>query len=343
MKVQQSSFANIIQDIKQDIKKLPTKIQYNSFLFYGNEVALIAEYSFSIRTALKATHDFVKFSSDDPNYLANTSNELFTNSMFGEKKAVYIENYKKTDYRKITEILEKITAKDENILILSQDSTLEPTNSIRKIYENTSHFASIGVYGETQSTIQTQVKNLLSERKINFTHDVLTTLCEIINPALIQSEILKIETFLLNKENKTLTESIVLKLISQNNDVNVFEFPAIIFARNLQKSLSIVDKLYENDDDPFPIFFAIQSYARKLYLIQNAISNGEQLEMLLKIHGVHFSQVAIVKKHLQTYNILKLIEIITTINSMERDMRFGKEFAFNSIRRFILFICNHPS
>jgi|GEM_PF-4598589 len=331
MKLQQSSFAGII-------KELHTQ-KYNTFLLYGNEPALISEYVFSIRTALKNTHEFVKISPDDPNYLSQSMGELFTDSMFGEKKAVYIENYKKTDYRKITEILEKIQSTDENIFIISQDSTLEATNSIRKLAESLPHCACIGVYAESLSVMKSQIQSLLNERKIIASTEVVMLLCEIVNPSLILGEISKIETFLLNDEQKVLTKEMVLKLVNQNTDSNIFELPIVIFEKDLMKSLAMIDTFYKNDEDPFPVFFGVQSYVKKLYAVQNAIASGEQLEMLLKIHGIHFGQVPAFKKHIQNYNLKALLKILEQINSMEKNIRFGKEFAFNCIKNFAMNLC----
>ncbi len=328
MKLQQSSFSGVI-------KELRTR-KYNIFLFYGNEPALIGEYVFSIRTTLKDTHEFVKISPDDTDYLSRATNEFFTDSMFGEKKAVYIENYKKTDYRKITEILEKITKNDENIFILSQDSTLEATNSIRKIAESLPNCACIGVYAESMAVVKSQIQGLLSERKITASTEVLSLLCDIINPALIAGEVAKIETFLLSLEQKILTAQMVLQLVNQNTDSNIFELPLVIFEKDIGKSLAMIDHFYRNDEDPFPIFFGIQSYVKKLYSVQNALASGEQLEMLLKIHAIHFSQVTTFKKHIQGYNVPKLLTILESVNSMERNIRFGKEFAFNCIKSFAI-------
>ncbi len=331
MKLQQSSFAGIIKEIHTR--------KYNTFLLYGNESALISEYVFSIRTGLKNTHEFVKISPDDTDYLSRATNELFTDSMFGEKKAVYIENYKKTDYRKITEILEKIQTTDDNIFIISQDSTLEATNSIRKLAESLPNCACVGVYAESLGVVKSQIQNLLNERKIIASTEVVTLLSEIINPALIAGEISKIETFLLNNDTKTLTQEMVLKLVSPNTDSNIFEFPLAIFEKDLGKSLAMIDNFYKNDEDPFPVFFGVQSYVKKLYAVQNAIASGEQLEMLLKIHGIHFGQVGTFKKHIQNYNLKSLLKILEEVNSMERSIRFGKEFAFNCIKNFAMNLC----
>ncbi len=332
MKLQQSSFAGTV-------KELQAKKQYNTFLFYGNEPALIGEYAFAIRTALKETHEFVKISPDDTDYLSRATNELFTDSMFGEKKAVYIENYKKTDYRKITEILDKIQSHDENIFILSQDSTLEATNSIRKLCESLPNCACVGVYAESVGVVKLQIQNLLKEKQITASTEVIMFLCETINPSFVTSEIAKIETFFLSETNKTLTQEIAMKLVSQSTDSNIFELPLMIFEKNLPLSLATIDSLYKNDEDPFPIFFGIQSYIKKLYSVQNAIASGEQLEMLLKIHSIHFSQVGTFKKHIGLYNLQSLNKILHSINSMERNIRFGKEFAFNCIKNFAMNLC----
>ena len=329
MKLQQSSFSQSIAN---------KNIQHNVFLFYGSEFAIISELIFSIKTTLKTTHEFTKISQEDTDYLSKASNEFFTYSMFGEKKIVYIENYKKTDFRKINEILEKIPKENENILILSQNSTLEATNSIRKICESTPHFASIGIYGESENNIKTQIKNILNTKQIICNQEALNFFSQIINPSFISSEISKIETYFLNQNEKILTKELISKLINTSNSPDIFTIPILILEHNLPKFLHSIDTIQQEQEDPFPIFFAIQSYIKKLYLTQTSLSNGENIETLLKIHSIHFSQIETFKKHLQEYKIPQLSQIITKLNSLEAITRYSNTIAFNAIKHFAITI-----
>ncbi len=335
MKITQSNFNNFVQTLaeKQHIKVI---------LLYGNEEAIILEYTHTIKEILK-TYSFQNIDNENPNYLQELGNEMFTDSMFGENKILCIHNFRKLDGKKITDILSKIDTTCHHILILTQTTTLDANNSIRKLCETTSHFASIGIYAEGEATIKTIAKNLMESLHMHYEPNVLDILAQMFtnNSSVMKQEIHKLQTYLLSSP-QIITQEIIRKVLDSNQQENIFEIPAYLLEKNLKKTLDILQNAQLNDIHPTMVFTGISNYIKKLYFIKKALlqPQPENIEILLKKNGIFFQQVGIVKKHLNNYSVAQIINIIEKLNTLETQTRNTTTFAYNSIKNFAVNLCS---
>jgi DNA polymerase III delta subunit len=151
MKVQQ---ANISQFFAELSKANGAK----AVLFYGTEEALILDYVLTIKK-LKKSFIFENLDPETENYLQNLQTELMTDSMFGESKLLYIPNFKKTDGKKLTDILKNVAENSPHLVVITSISGLDASNVLRKMFETVGHFAAIGVYAETDVALKNLAKH----------------------------------------------------------------------------------------------------------------------------------------------------------------------------------------
>ena len=334
MKVLQSNISQFFADIS---KNQSTK----AVLLYGTEEALILDYVLTIKK-LKKSLVFENLDAENETYLQNLQTELTTESMFGENKLLYIHNFKKTDGKKITEILKHLTPQSGNFVVITSLSGLDTTNTVRKMFESIGHFCAIGVYAENQATLKNLAKSTLDSLKLQHTPEVPDIISQMFanNRSILKQEIYKLYTYNLNK-NHIITPQIIEQVLNEEADLNIFELQTTIFEKNTKKTLQILNNAQEKEISPIIIFATIAGYVKKLYIIKNTIAkpNSENIDILMRNHGVHFSQSANMKKHINTYSNKQIVQIISKLNTLEAQIR-NPNLAYNYIKNFAIEQCS---
>ncbi len=334
MKITQGGLAKFLANLK-------FKQEHKVILLYGNEEALMLEHIHSVHKALPS-YSFMNIDAENSSYLQEVSNEMLTNSIFGESKILHLHNFRKLDGRKITDILSKIDEKSPHILLLSHPTTLEATNSIRKFCEKTSHFISIGIYAETDASLKTTAKTLMDELHLHYDENIPMIISQMFtgNSTVMKQEIFKLHTYLLS-DTQTITPQLLVKVLQEDSHSNVFEIPVMLFDKNIKKSLTAIENAQKHDISPVIVFTSISNYIKKLYNIKKALSKAspESIEMIMRKNGIFFQQADSIKRHTHKYNIQQMSQTISALNKLEIQTRNSTKFAYLCIKNFAINLC----
>lgn len=329
-----------IPQIESFIKNLPQNNTTNVVLLYGTDENLILEKVHEIKAQLK---DYI-FTIIEPetDYISYLTNEVLTSSMFGEKKLIHLHNFRKLDGKKITDFLSRIHNDCQNVVILSHPTSIEATNSIRKMCETEKHFASVGIYPESGVAVKQVAVQILQDLKIDFEPTVPEVLSQMFagNSSTLKQELYKLSLYMLSNPQKVTTQ-LVTMVINGSTQENIFDIPPLLFNKNLGKALQVIESAQVQDESPVVVFTAISLYIKKLYAIKKELSkpNAISIEILLKKHGVFFNQVADFKKHLAMISNKNLSIILGNLNNLEIATRFSTKTAYNCIKNFAVNLC----
>lgn len=334
MKVTQANLHTVIKSIKE-------KNNINVILLYGNEEALILDFLHTLKVSL-SEYILQNIDSEGTTYLYDLNNEINTQSIFGDKKILFLHNFNKKDGKKISEILSNIEPSIQHITVISYIGSLEATNTVRKICEATPHFVATGIYAETQAFIEKTAKTILDELKMQYVPTIpqLLSTMFLSNSTVMKQEIHKLYLYLLPDLPKV-TEDIVYKVLQQDSHENIFDLPIFICEKNTNKALTILENAQSSDVNPIVVFTGISLYIKKLYFVKKALTqkNPESIEILLKKNAIFFQQESFFKKHLSKYTLTQIVSIIEKLNLLEAQTRNTVPMAYNCIKNFVVNVC----
>lgn len=343
LKKESNDFMKLTQNnIPQFFTDLAKSKTTKAVLFYGGEEALILDYVMNIKDILK-NHLFETIDAESESYLQNLQNEINTESMFGEQKLLYINNFKKTDGKKLTDILKNITPENNNFIIITSLTGLDTTNIVRKMFETVGHFASIGVYAENDATLKSLAKSVMDNLGMQYEPSIPEIIARMFsnNRSIMKQEIHKLHTYNLNT-NYIITEQIAQNVLSEESESNIFDLQTTLFNKNLQHTLNILNNAQEHGIHPNIVWSSLAGYIRKIYIIKRALllPNAESIDILIRNSGVFWQQVPTLKKHINHYSMSQVVEIISKLNTLELQIRNSTKLAYNYIQNFAINQCS---
>ena len=333
MKVTQSGITKFLEGNASKTKVI---------LLYGTEEALMLEQVNVIKNTLKS-YEFNGIDATSDDYLLELTNEVLTNSMFGESRILHVHNFRKLDGKKITDLLGKIDENCPHLVVLSHPTTIEATNSIRKLCEATPDFASIGIYAETDANLKETAQKIIASLGMVFEPQAIAMLVQMYhgNGSVLKHELEKLSIYLIS-EPQTVTVELLAKVLQSDTHANVFDIPSMLMDKNTKSVVEIIDNAQIHDVSPIVIFATIANYVKKMYFIKRALTmpNAESVDILLKKHAIFFQQASTFKKHLGMYNIAQITNIVSKLNTLEVQTRSSSQMAYNSIKNFAVNVCS---
>jgi len=261
-------------------KNIPTNIK--AVLLYGVDLGLIKDLSNSIRTSfLGKNYQGDSITELDANTLKKEpqllNEALLSDNLFfqNQKKIVVLTNCSSTVSSIIEDALNNVN-QYTLLLLLAED--LPSTNSLRKLAEKENSVAAIACYHDSIDTLKSYISNTLSANNYTIENSALNYLVNNLgNDRLITKQ--EINKLMLYKgDNKTISLSDVLSVISNNSDLALSEivfditlgnqievysnlqqfllnFPAIVVVRSLNNSFRrlLTAKQLQNENLPINI------------------------------------------------------------------------------------------
>ncbi len=171
---------------------------------------------------------------------------ICTLSMFSKKRIIMLDLM----YISITKnieniILDAIDKINKNNLLLIKCGNLKQ-NAFLKYIQAIKNAILTPCYEENSSNIYSEISNLFSKHKLNFTKEFVNNLSIRFDSDSLTNkmELNKLDTFLTN--NKNVTENMLFKLISNNNDANFSKIIEACSNGNSSNALHYFENIYEN-------------------------------------------------------------------------------------------------
>ena len=290
----------------------------NIIFLHGTNVGLISLiYQRTLEILKIDTNDPFSVSKIDGNEFKDnpyTLNEnINTLSVFSEKRFILLDLMHISITKSLENIiLEAVKTGNSNYLLIIKASNLKPGSFI-KYFQNTKNSVLVPCYEEKTNTIHSKLSNLFLKHKINFKEGFLENLILSLssNSLINKMELEKLDVFL--TDNKKVTEEMIFKLISRNDDINLNKVIENCSNGNPSEALSIFENIYENQSTSVTI---IRMFVNHFKLIERILLHFEHNKNLVDIienikPPIFFKKKEFVISQCRVWN-LKLINVILT-------------------------------
>jgi len=316
MKVPPFQIENYIQKIQNE--------KISGCLIFGPEAALIS-YRFEI-IAKKIVPDLT-----DVFLVANLSkerlaqdkavllDEFYAMSMLGGRRLIIVKDADSACAAALKILLEdeEFYKKSENFILI-QSGDLDKSSALRKICEDSPHFAAIACYEDNDAVIKKYIADELSRRKISFTPQIVEMFLEKFGKDrnLIILEMRKMITYM--GGNRNLTPEIVERLSASESEISISEFVNDFAAQKYSEALLAAEKLFRDGIDAITILRFLSNYFQKLMSARADIDSGNaDLETAVKNQRLFFKVENEFRKHLAKNSQKYLIKILQDLEKLE--------------------------
>ena len=312
------------------------------YLFYGLETFLIKKEIASILQ--KENMDTINQNTYDleDSSLKDIIEDASTISLFGDKKAIIVENsyiFTGTTNKKLPE---------QNIEILNQYLQNPNTNTILMFIVNkdsidkrkkiVSEVKKIGVVKEfTSLTDQTSyLKTMLDPYQIKASD--FSFLIERVgnNLSILEQEIIKLKTY--KQDDLNITKQDIIDVTCKNVDIDIFSLIDNIVIKNKEKALESYTEMIKLGEEPIKIIIMLANQFRMMYQAKQLLKKGyseKDIASTLDIHPYRI-KLALQKSHGFTEDIL--LDYIEQLATLDYEIKSGKIDKNIGLELFILYI-----
>tara|TARA_Y100001947_G_C10322395_1_gene296788 strand:- start:107 stop:1147 length:1041 start_codon:yes stop_codon:yes gene_type:complete len=223
----------------------------NIIFLYGTNIGLI-------ELLYKKTSKLIGIDDSDPFCVSRIDGEEFKNNpsvlldnintinMFSQRRLIYLDLMHVSLTKNIENIiLQAVRNNNNNYLLLIKAGVLKQSTFL-KFFQNTNNSILVPCYEEKSEAIYSRIYHLFSKHKLNFKNNFIKDLTIKFNSDTLTNkmEIEKLDVFLTN--NKDVTEEMILKLISRNEDINLNKVVEYCTNGNISEALMYFENIYEN-------------------------------------------------------------------------------------------------
>jgi DNA polymerase-3 subunit delta len=317
-----------------ELKKLDlNKTKY--ILFYGaNEGAKTEE--IDRLKLLNKDKTFINY--EEKQILENSENiynNIFSKSLFENKKIITIN--RTTD--KLLKIIEDVLEKNfVDIYLIFISDNLEKKSKLRSLFEKRKELICVAFYPDTPDTLSKMTYNFFRERKILISQAHINLIVNKCNGdrGILKNELSKIELFL---KNKTIISSEnLLKLVNLVENHSISELIDNCLAKNQKKTINILnDNNFSSEDCIIITRTFINKSKRIMKLSQEYQSNGNLDTTIANAKPpIFWKDKEIVKQQINKWSPNQISELIYSLNEIELQIKKNYTNPVNIVSDFIL-------
>jgi len=317
-----------------EFKKIEVK-KYNFYLFYGENEGLKKEIiNNNFKKIFKnSTHNY-----EESFILQNQKNffdEVLTKSFFETEKLIIISETSNKIINLIEELIEK---KLQDIYIILLANKLDKKSKLRSLFEKDKKLVCIPFYSDNYQSLYYIAENFFKKKSIPVSQEILNILINRANGDRqnLQNEIIKIESFLINKKKITLDDVMKLTNMSENNSFS--ELVDYCLAKNEKKVISIINENHFSSEDTILIIRTFLSKAKRLSKINNEMKSIKNIDQVIT-HlrpPIFWKDKDMVKLQIKNYSTQKTELLIKSINQTELEIKKNYNNSLNILLDFML-------
>ena len=261
--------------------------------------------------------------------------QIFTKSLFEEKKIVIIN--RASD--KFIKILEQIIQKDIGDLTLLIDSgPLEKKSKLRNFFEKNKNLICVPFYEDNSETLSKIAKDFFIKNNISISQSNINLIINKSNGdrGNLKNELNKIKLYSLNK-NKIKTEEL-LKLTNLIENHSISELIDNCLAQNIDKTIKILNDNKFETSDCILITRTFLIKAKKILLLSNEFEKNKNIELTLSSARppIFWKEKEITKKQIYKWSSKNLKSLIYRLNDIELLIKINITNSINLITDFLL-------
>ena len=334
MKIKSDFFENNLKNNSKNI---------NIIFLYGTNLGLIdLLYEKTLEILEIDTNDPFNFSKIDGDNLKDNPASLFDNictlSMFSNRRYTLLD----LKFISITKIIENIIIEaidkinDNNILIIKGGNLKQ--NSFIKHLQKINQAILVSCYEETSHTISLKISNLFLKHKLHFKEKFIDILTHKFSSDSLANkmEIDKLDNFLTN--NNSVTEEMILKLISNKDDLNFNKIIEFCTNGNPKSALYYFENFYENQSTTITIIRMFMNHFKlieKILLLVN--SNNSLINVIDNLRPpIFFKRKEFIIFQCKLWNIKTINKILTRLIELELKCKLNLLSEKTLLSQFIL-------
>ena len=317
-----------------ELKKLD--INKNKYvLFYGvNEGAKTEE----IKKIISLNKNFTITNYDEKEILdssENFYNNIFSKSLFEDKKIIIIK--RATD--KILKIIEDIIEKDiADISLIFNSDNLEKKSKLRSLFEKNKKLVCVPFYADTADILSRMAYNFFKEKKILISQANINLIVNKCNGdrGVLKNELLKIDFFSQNK--KEISSDNLLKLVNLVENHSISELIDNCLAKNEKKTINLLNENNFYSEDCIIITKTFLSKLKRILKLskENQINKDLNKTIANARPPIFWKDKEIVKQQINKWTPNQINELIFDLSEIELQIKKNYTNSINIISDFIL-------
>ena len=319
-----------------ELNKINFKSNY-LILFYGNNNGLKLE---EINKILYGNQNFKKLIFFERDILINENSffdEIFSGSLFDEKKIIIINNVSE----KILKIIDQIENKDiQDIILIFNSEQLDKKSKLRAKFERQKNLICTAFYPDTEEMLIKIAYNFFKEKKISISQSNINI---IVNRSDLKREFLynelnKIESLSLTK---TITTENIMKLSNLANDFSISELVDNCLAQNKKKAFYILNENNFSLDDSIIILRTFVTKAKKLIKLVTEFKKNSSIEKTISASKppIFWKNKELIKKQIITWSSLEIKKLLFDLNKIEYQCKKNLDNSIKIVTNFIIQSC----
>ena len=284
-----------------ELGKIKSK-NLNFFLFYGENEGFKDE---KIKQVF--INDFKgsveKF--DESEVLNNTDrfiSSIINKSFFEEKKIIIIS---RVSDKIVTLIKDLLDRRANDTIIILNSGNIEKKSKLRSFFEKDNQLVCTAFYKDELRTLSQIANSFFKEKKISVSQEIINLIVDKCNGDRknLTTELDKISLYLLNKDKINIEE--VVKLTNLYEDYGVSELADNCLAKNLNKTIKIINENNFNVDDSVLIIRTLLNKTKRILEIKKNQNQNINIDQIISSYKppIFWKDKEIIKKQLNTLSI----------------------------------------
>ena len=321
-----------------ELGKIKSK-NLNFFLFYGENEGFKDE---KIKQVF--INDFKgsveKF--EESQVLNNTDrfiSSIINKSFFEEKKIIIISRVSDKIVNLIKDLLDR---RANDTIIILNSGNLEKKSKLRAFFEKDNQLVCTPFYKDELRTLSQIANNFFKEKKISISQEIINLIVDKCNGDRknLITELDKISLYLLNKDKINIEE--VVKLTNLYEDYGVSELADNCLAKNLKKTMKIINENNFNVDDSVLIIRTLLIKTKRILEIKKNQNQNISIDQIISSYKpqIFWKDKEIVKSQVSKWKLSDAENLVEKIYNLELSVKKNYQNSKYIISDFILNIAS---
>ena len=314
---------------------LDRNVDYKIFLFHGINEGLKEEIlNKKFKSAFKE-NIYTYYEKEVFSDIENFYNQILSKSFFEKNKLIIIKEASDKIKSEI-EILKEKKLDDIKIVLIS--NILDKKSKLRNLFEKDKDLISIAFYSDSNQTLTTITKSFFLKKKISISQESIDLIVNRANGERksLNKELIKIESFLLNKKKLTIEEIHVLTNLSENYSIN--ELVDNCLGKNKNKTIYILNENNFSFEDAIIIIRTFLVKTKRLIKLKQNLKVNKNIDHTIMNFKpqIFWKDKELVKKQIKIWTLDRTYKLIEEINRIELNIKKNSVNSLNILFDFIL-------
>jgi len=333
--------------IKSDIfsEYIKNNIKENKIIFlYGSNFGLIdLLYNKAIKLLQIDTNDPFNVCKIDGNeFKANPfilEDNINTFNIFSENKSILLDlSLISLNMNLENVILEAVTKENDNYFLIIKAGNISSQNKLIKYFEKSTGCILTPCYEENISKIENDISIIFKRHKILFTTNFISHLSSVFNTDSLTNkmELEKLDSFLIN--NKKVTETALLKLIINNEDINLNKIINSCLNGQTRECLFYFEKIYEKTNSNIILIRMFRKHFRTIEKILLSNQRGNSFLEAINVlkPPIFFKEKPVFLSQCRLWSLKKVNLVQKRLIDLELKIKIGLYPEKTLLSQFIL-------